>query len=345
MMRNDINRQWLLIRRPNGLIREDDFLFTEASIPPPGEGQVLVRNLLLSCDPHQRVLMSRDSMIPMMPLGEVVTAVGVGQVVESRRSDYQPGELVAGYFGWQDYVATDGTEWVPMNKIPPGVPPNLALSLFGITGLTAYFGVLDIGQVKAGETFVVSGAAGATGSIAGQIAKIKGCKVIGIAGGRAKCEWLKNQLGFDAVIDYRAENVGAKLGALCSEGIDVFFDNVGGGVLDEVLARLRLNGRIVLCGAISSYSDTAPPAGLSNYFQLTSRRGRMEGFIVFDYATRFPEAIGALAAWLAEGKLKQKEDVAIGLENAPRTFARLFTGDNLGKQLLTIADPPLPRVN
>jgi NADPH-dependent curcumin reductase CurA len=345
MIRTDINRQWVLAQRPDGIVCEDNFRFIEAPIPALAEGQVLVRNLLLSCDPHQRLLMSRDTMVPIMPLDKVVGAVGVGQVVESRRSDYQPGELVTGYFGWQDYAATNGTEWVPMQKLQPSVPPNLALSLFGITGLTAYFGVLDIGRISAGETFVVSGAAGATGSIAGQIAKIKGCKVIGIAGGRAKCDCLKNELGFDAAIDYRAENVGAELNALCPEGIDVFFDNVGGRVLEEVLTRLRLNGRIVLCGAISSYSDTARPPGPSNYLELVLKRGRMEGFIVIDYATRFAEAIAALASWFAEGKLTQKEDVKIGLENAPRTFARLFTGDNLGKQLLTIADPPLTRIN
>ena len=344
-MHNDINRQWLLARRPDGIVREDHFRFIEAPIPVPAEGQVLVRNLLLSADPHQRLLMSQDTVVPMMPLGEVVGAVGIGQVVESRRSDYRPGELVAGYFGWQDYVATDGTEWVPMHKIPPGLQPNLALSLFGITGLTAYFGVLDVGQVKAGDMFVVSGAAGATGSIAGQIAKLKGCKVIGTTGGRAKCDWLTNELGFDGVIDHRAENIGARLSALCPDGIDVFFDNVGGTVLNEALARLSLNGRVVLCGAISSYNDTTLPAGPSNYFQLVLKRGRMEGFMVLDYARRFPEAIGTLASWHAEGKLKQKEDVAIGLENAPRTFARLFTGDKLGKQLLTIADPPLARVD
>jgi NADPH-dependent curcumin reductase CurA len=345
MTHNAINRQWLLARRPDGMVREDDFRFIEAPIPAPAEGQVLVRTLWLSCDPHQRLLMSQDTIVPMMPLGEVVGAVGIGQVVESRRSDYRPGELVAGYFGWQDYVATDGTEWVPMNKVPAGLQPNLALSLFGITGLTAYFGVLDVGQVKAGDIFVVSGAAGATGSIAGQIAKIKGCKVIGTTGGRAKCDWLTNELGFDGVIDYRAENIGARLSALCPDGIDVFFDNVGGAVLNEALARVRLNGRVVLCGAISSYNDTTLLAGPSNYFQLVLKRGRMEGFMVLDYAQRFPEATGTLATWHAEGKLKQKEDVAIGLENAPRTFARLFTGDKLGKQLLTIADQPLARVD
>ena len=344
-MRNDVNRQWRLVSRPEGTVREENFRLTEEPIPIPEQGQVLVRNLWLSFDPTQRGWMSMDTYVPMIPLGDIMRAASVGQVVESRRSDYKPGEFVQGAFGWQDYVATDGTGIIPMRTVPSGVSPNLALSLFGITGPTAYFGVLDIGQVKAGETFVVSGAAGATGSIAGQIAKIKGCRVIGTAGGKTKCDWLKNEVGFDAAIDYHSEDVGAQLSTLCPDGIDVFFDNVGGIVLNEVLARLRLKARIVLCGAISRYNDIAPTPGPANYFYLTLKRARIKGFIVLDYAARFPEAIGALAGWLKEGKLKQKEDVAVGLENAPKTLARLFSGQNFGKQLLKITDPPLERVN
>jgi len=344
-MSDDVNRQWLLVRRPEGNIRQDDFQLTEAPTPTPAQGQVLVRNLWLSFDPTQRGWMTRDTYVPMIPLGDVMRAVSVGQVIQSKHPDYKPGQLVQGAFGWQDYIATDGTGLIPMRTLPPGVPPNLALSLFGVTGPTAYFGVLDVGQVKAGETFVVSAAAGATGSVAGQIAKIKGCRVIGTAGGKAKCAWLKNELGFDGVIDYHSEDVGAQLSALCPNGIDVFFDNVGGVVLDEVLARLRLKARIVLCGAISRYDDITPMLGPANYFNLVLTRSRMEGFIILDYAARFPEAIGALAGWLKEGKLKQKEDVAIGLENAPTTIMRLFTGQNFGKQLLKIADAPLERMD
>jgi NADPH-dependent curcumin reductase CurA len=344
-MSDDVNRRWLLVRRPEGSIRQDDFQLTEAPTPTPAQGQVLVRNLWLSFDPTQRGWMTRDTYVPMIPLGDVMRAVSVGQVIQSKHPDYKPGQLVQGAFGWQDYIATDGTGLIPMRTLPPGVPPNLALSLFGVTGPTAYFGVLDVGQVKAGETFVVSAAAGATGSVAGQIAKIKGCRVIGTAGGKAKCAWLKNELGFDGVIDYHSEDVGAQLSALCPNGIDVFFDNVGGVVLDEVLARLRLKARIVLCGAISRYDDITPMLGPANYFNLVLTRSRMEGFIILDYAARFPEAIGALAGWLKEGKLKQKEDVAIGLENAPTTIMRLFTGQNFGKQLLKIADAPLERMD
>jgi len=217
------------------------------------------------------------------------------------------------------------------------VPPNLVLSLFGITGLSAYFGMNDIAKCKAGETFVVSGAAGAVGSIAGQIAKIKGSRVIGIAGKKEKCDWLLHETGFDGAIDYKSENVGARLSELCPKGIDVYFDNVGGPILDEVLARINLHARIVLCGGISHY-NSGVPYGPTKYYNLTLRRSRMEGFLVLDYVSRYQEAIQALSGWLREGLLKQKEDVVFGLENAPKTLIRLFTGENFGKQLLKIAD-------
>jgi NADPH-dependent curcumin reductase len=336
------NRQWLLQSRPTASLTGGEFRLSEGPIPQPADGQVLVRNLWLSFDPTQRGWMARDTYIPMVPLGEVMRAAGVGQVIESRHPDFKPADLVLGAFGWQDYAATDGQGFMPLRKLPPGVPPNLALSLFGITGPTAYFGMMDVGQVKAGETVVVSGAAGSTGSVAGQIAKIKGCRVVGTAGGAVKCEWLVTEASFDGAIDYKSENVGERLSALCPDGIDVFFDNVGGTVLNEVLARINLKARIVLCGAIAIYNDAVPPPGPANYFNLAVKRGRMEGFIVLDYASRFPEAIETLNRWRQEGRLVQKEDVAVGLENAPRTLMRLFTGENFGKQLLKIADPPLP---
>lgn len=321
------------------MVNESDFRWKESPVPSPKEGEALVRNLWLSFDPTQRGWMSRDSYMPMIPLGEVMRAFAVGQIVESRRPDYKVGELVTGSFGWQDYIATDGSGIIGMHKLPQGLPPNLALSLFGITGMTAYFGVNDIAQSKPGELFVVSSAAGAVGSIAGQIAKIKGCRVIGIAGGKAKCDWVLHEAGFDGAIDYRSEDVGTCLSQLCPKGIDVYFDNVGGAMLDEVLKRINLYARIVLCGYISTYDSKAPARGLMNYYFLTGRRGRMEGFIVLDFAARYPEAIRALSGWLREGRLKQKEDVVLGLENAPKTLIRLFTGENFGKQLLKIADP------
>ena len=334
-----INRQWLLIKRPEGALDEGCFEWSETPVPEPGEGEFLVRNLWFSFDPTQKFWMTMDTYIPKIPLGEVMRAASVAQVVESRHPDFSVGDLVQGAYGWQDYAVTDGGGLMPARKLPPGTPPNLALSLFGITGLTAYFGVLDIGTPQAGETFVVSGAAGATGSIAGMIAKIVGCRVIGIAGGPEKCDWLVKEAGFDAAIDYKSEDVGARLSALCPDGIDVYFDNVGGEILDQVLARIARGARIVLCGAISRYEDADLGPGPSNYFNLIVQRGRMEGFIVLDYAARFPEAIAQLAKWQAEGRLVQREDTAEGLENAPRTLKRLFTGANTGKQLLRIADP------
>jgi NADPH-dependent curcumin reductase len=340
-MSSDKNRQWLLAARPGGMLTGDEFRWHEAPVPSPAEGQVVVRNLWLSFDPTQRSWMARDTYIPMVPLGEAMRAIAVGQVVDSRRPDFRVGDLVQGMFGWQDYVATDGRGLLTMHKLPPGVEPNIALSLFGVTGLAAYFGLLELGQPKAGETVVVSGAAGSTGSVAGQIAKIKGCRVVGTAGGKTKCDWLVETAKFDAAIDYKRDDVGARLSELCPDGIDVFFDNVGGVVLNEVLARLKLNARIVLCGAISRYNEAAPPPGPSNYFALTVRRARMEGFIVTDYAPRFGEAIATLAQWQRDGSLIHREDVAYGLENAPRTLMRIFTGENFGKQLLKISDPPL----
>ena len=330
------NGQWLLNARPMGKLTGEEFRWNETSIPQPSDGQVLVRNLWLSVDPAQRTWMTRDSYKPKVPLGEVMQSFAVGQVLESCHPDFKPGDLVRSDFGWQDYAATDGRTFGGIQKLPLGTPPNLALSLFGLNGLTAYFGMIGVGQIKAGETVVVSSAAGATGSIAGQIAKIKGCRVIGTAGSREKCDWLIKEAHFDAAINYKTEDIGTRLSELCPGGIDVFFDNVGGTVLNEVLARINLKGRIALCGSISR-SDPSEP-GPANYFNLVAKRGRMEGFTGLDYGPHFPEAIEALGRWQKEGRLVQKEDVAVGLENAPRALMRLFTGKNFGKQLLKIAD-------
>jgi NADPH-dependent curcumin reductase len=251
--------------RPAGNLTGEEFLWNEAPIPRPSDGQVLIRTLWLSVDPAQRIWMARDSYKPAVPLGDVMQSFAVGQVIESRHPDFKPGDLVRGDFSWQDYVVTDGKGFGAMQKVAPGTPPNLALSLFGVNGLTSYFGMIEIGKIKAGETVVVSGAAGATGSVAGQIAKIKGCRVIGTAGGKDKCVWLVNEAHFDATIDYKSEDVGVRLSALCPNGIDVFFDNVGGEVLNEVLARINLNARIVLCGSISKSDAATPQPGPANY--------------------------------------------------------------------------------
>jgi NADPH-dependent curcumin reductase len=335
------NRQWLLAARPSGIIKESDFRWNESTVPALKDGQILVRNLAFSFDPTQRGWMSMDTYIPAIPVGEVMKAGTVGQVVESKREGFAKGDLVQGLFGWEDYTVSGGEGLMGLQKPPAGTDPILALSLFGVTGLTAYFGTLDVGQVKAGETYVVSGAAGATGSVAGMIAKIKGCRVVGIAGGREKCEWLTKVAGFDAAIDYKSEKVGEALTRHCPKGIDVYFDNVGGEILDDALARISHHARIVLCGAISQYNDmgTKAPAGPKNYFNLIRQGARMEGFLVFHFAKRYPEALADMRKWYGEGKLKNQIDLQHGLENAPKTIIRLFTGANFGKQLLKLSDP------
>jgi hypothetical protein len=331
------NRQWILKARPAGKLTGEEFLWSETPIPQLSDGEVLIRTLWLSIDPAQRIWMARDSYKPAVPLGDVMQSFAVGQVLESRLPDFKRGDLVRGEFGWQDYAVTDGKSFGGMQKVPPGVPPNLALGLFGLNGLTAYIGIVEVGKVNAGETVVVSGAAGATGSVAGQIAKLKGCRVIGTAGGKEKCDWLVNEAHFDAAIDYKSEDVGARLSELCT-GIDVFFDNVGGEVLNEVLARINLHARIVLCGSIAKSDAATPQPGPANYSNLVARRGRMEGFTGFDYPARVPEAFEALGRWQRDGSLVHKEDVVLGLENAPKALLRLFSGENFGKQLVKVAD-------
>jgi NADPH-dependent curcumin reductase CurA len=332
------NRRWILNSRPGGKLTGEEFRWNEEPIPKPADGQILIRTLWLSADPAQRIWMARDSYKPAVPLGEVMQSFAVGQVIESRRPGVKPGDIVRGDFGWQDYVVTDGKGFGGMQKVPPGPPPHLALSLFGVNGLTAYFGMIEIGRIKAGETVVVSGAAGATGSVAGQVAKIKGCHVVGTAGGRDKCDWLVDEAHFDAAIDYKSEHVGARLSELCPNGIDVFFDNVGGEVLNEVLARINVNARIALCGSISKSDAGTPQPGPANYSNLVARRARMEGFTGLDYPAQVPEAFEALGRWQRDGSLVHKEDVMTGLENAPRAFLRLFSGENFGKQLVKVAD-------
>jgi NADPH-dependent curcumin reductase CurA len=330
------NRQWLLARRPDGALEHSDFDFVETDAPTPGEGQVLVRNLMLSCDPTQRGWIARDTYLPAVKIGEVVRSLGAGRIVASNTPDFAVGDIVSGLVGWQDYVAMNPKG--QLNKLPPGAPLEMAMSVLGLTGLTAYFGLLEVGRPVAGETVVVSGAAGATGSVVGQIAKIKGCRAIGIAGGPEKCRWLTDEAGFDAAIDYKSEDVAARLKALCPKGIDIFFDNVGGDVLDAALARLAFRGRVLLCGGIAHYNATEPAPGPKNYLNLIVQRGRMEGFIVLDYLPRAAEAVDALAGWVLSGKIRYKVDVQHGLENAPATLRRLFDGRNDGKQLLHVAE-------
>ena len=257
-MQTNTNRRWLLAARPNGIVGREDFEWDEVPIPVIGDGEFLVRNLWLSCDPAQRAWMEIDTYIPALPLGEVMASGAAGEVVESKHPDFAPGDLVSGVFGWQEFAVSDaegfGGGLLPQLKIPPGVDVPTALSLFGITGLTAYFGLLEVGQVKPGETVLVSGAAGAVGSIVCQIARLRGCRVIGLAGSARKCGWLSDELGVDATIDYKAGDLDRRLAELLPDGIDVFFDNVGGEILDAALARLALGARAVVCGALSGYS-------------------------------------------------------------------------------------------
>jgi hypothetical protein len=320
----------------------ENFELREEPVPEVGDGQLLVRNLYLSCDPAQRAWMSRDTYVPMIPLGAVMPSGATGEVVASRHPGFREGDVVSGMFGWEEYTVSDGGGLVPVTKLPPGVPIPMCMSVLGITGLTAYFGMLDVGNPKAGENVLVSGAAGATGSIAAQIAKLRGARVVGIAGGPEKCAWLTTELGLDAAIDYRAERVSRRVGELFPKGLDVYFDNVGGEILDAALAHLAIGARVVLCGAISGYNEQGPPAGPRNYSNLIVRRSRMQGFLVSDYAARFSEAIGELARWAGEGKLKDRVDIVDGFEKTPDAFRRLFTGENLGKQLVRIAEPSRP---
>ena len=341
-MQDKINRQWLLKRRPQGMISEDDFEYREAPVPEPdlAAGEILVRNLYLGFDPAMRGWVNDErSYIPPVPLGEPMRAVSVAQVVASQNDAYPVGSLVQGMYGWQDYAVGRPDDMVPPMPLPEGTPPTIPLSVMGMTSVTAYFGLLDVGQPKSGETVLVSGAAGATGSMVAQIARIKGCRVVGIAGGSEKCQWLKDHCGVEAVIDYRAENVEARLGELCPEGIDVFFDNVGGDTLEAAIEHMADFGRIVLCGQISAYNDTEPRPGPRNMMHLVTRRVRMQGFIVMDYLDRIDEAMADLGTWLGEGKLAWREDVQEGFENIPATLLRLYDGRNQGKQLLKLADP------
>ena len=330
------NRQIVLKARPKGPVTREHFELKTAPVRALEPGEVLVKVLYLSIDPTIRGWIERDTYLPAIEIGAVVRSAGAGVVLESKNPKFSPGDHVFTTVGWQEYVIVSDKD--SPAAIPAGIDLRDALSVFGVTGMTAYFGLNDVGRPKAGETVVVSGAAGATGSVVGQLAKIQGCRVIGIAGSEAKCAWLTKELGFDAAINYKTEDVAARLTAECPKGIDVFFDNVGGRILDDVLARLAMRGRIVLCGAISQYEDLDNAYGPKNYVNLIARRGRMEGFIILDYLSRFMEGVMAVGALLAEGKLKHKTTVVDGLENAPEALRRLFTGDHDGKLLVKVAN-------
>ena len=313
------------------------FGWNPKQVPDLADGEALVRVRYLSIDPTIRTWMDDvPSYLPPIQIGEVIRSGGVGEVIDSRSEAYTPGQLLFGMTGWQDYVVVDAGERA-MQVLPDGVPPGIAIGILGVTGMTAYFGITDVGQVKAGDVVVVSGAAGATGSAAGQIAKIKGAKkVVGIAGGAEKCAFIVDELGFDDAIDYKNDTVAGRLRETCPDGIDLYFDNVGGSILNDCLGQLALRGRVVLCGAISTYNSDGPPPGPSNYLTLLVNRGRMEGFIILDYLDRFPAAQMEVAGWIAEGKIKSSEHIVQGLEHAPDALNLLFTGGNTGKVIVEL---------
>ncbi|MEQ8861228.1 MAG: NADP-dependent oxidoreductase [Pseudomonadales bacterium] len=329
-----VNRQFLLAARPEGMVKESDFEYRETPVPEPQEGCVLIRTDYVSLDPSMRGQMeNRADYVAPLQIGDVMRAGAIGHVVASRNPDFPEGTQVGGSFGMQDYALSDGRQ-PPLRRFDADVDPTEALGVLGGTGMTAYFGLLDLGRPTFGDTVVVSGAAGATGSIAGQIAKIHGCRVVGIAGTPEKCRWLTDELGFDAAIDYRRDDVGAALDQHCPKGIDVYFDNVGGEILDLCLARIATGARVVICGGISRYNATGPLPGPKNYFNLVFRRARMEGFIVIDYAHRFDAAARQLRAWIQAGRLTQQVTVVEGFEELPRTLIKLFEGINTGKLMV-----------
>ena len=330
------NRQIRLAARPVGVPKAADWNITEDEVAQPNEGELLVKISHISLDPAMRGWMNEGkSYIRPVAIGEVMRAGGAGRVIASKHPDFREGDEVAGTFGVQQYAISDGkgvrkvdTRFAPLERY---------LGALGMPGMTAYFGLLDIGKPQPGQTVVVSGAAGAVGAVVGQIAKIKGCRAVGIAGGADKCRYLVDELGFDAAIDYKAEDVKDALKRHCPNGIDVYFDNVGGEILEAALARLALHARIVICGAISQYNATSPPKGPANYLSLLVNRASMTGMVVFDYADRYKEGARDMAQWIAQGKLKAREDVVKGgIDAFPETLLRLFKGENFGKLVLAL---------
>lgn len=331
------NKQLLLQKRPIGLPEKDTWKLVETEIPTPKEGEILIQSEYLSLDPAMRGWINEGkSYIAPVELNDVMRAGGVGKVTESKNSNFSVGDYVYGQLGVQQYVVTDGKGY---HKVDPKLAPLPTYTgALGMPGMTAYFGILEVGELKEGDTVLVSGAAGAVGSIVGQIAKIKGCTVIGISGGADKCKYITKELGFDGAIDYKNDNIAAKLKEYFPKGIDVYFDNVGGEILDLALGRLAMHGRIVICGAISQYNNKTAIKGPSNYLSLLVNRGTMRGMVVFDYAKDYQKAAMQMGQWMMQGKLKSKEDVYEGIENFHETFLRLFSGEKLGKLVLKVSE-------
>ncbi len=330
-----MNKQIILAKRPVGLPQADTWQLKESPMADIKDGQFLVKQSYVSLDPAMRGWISaRKSYIPPVEVGAVMRAAAVGQVVQSKHPDFKEGTYVMGWGGVQQYAVTDGKSWFPVDPSMMKLPTYL--SALGMPGMTAYFGLLDIGQPKEGETVLVSGAAGAVGSVVGQIAKIKGCRAVGIAGGPEKCKYIVEELGFDGAVDYKNEDLHSAIKRECPDGIDIYFDNVGGEILDTALTLLNMHARIPICGAVSQYNATPAIQGPSNYMALLVFRARMEGFLVMDYIKDFSKAGQEMAHWMAKGQLKSREDIYEGIENFHDTFLRLFSGEKLGKLVLKV---------
>ena len=330
-----INHKFLLAARPVGMLKRSDWTFTQEPVGEPNEGELLVQLLYISLDPAMRMWLNDvRSYIPPVGIGELMRALGVGIVTASRNPRFSAGDHVSGLFGVQEYALTDGGRVTKVDTKAAPLPKYL--SVLGMPGMTAYFGLLHTGQPKPGETVVVSAAAGAVGSLVGQIAKITNCRVLGIAGGTEKCCYIVRELGFDAAIDYKSEDVKQSLQKHCPKGVDVYFDNVGGTILEAALSNLARGARVVICGAISQYNNTGPMAGPRNYMSLLTNRATMKGMLVFDYVDRYPQARAEMARWMAAGELKSREDIVEGLAAFPETLLKLFNGENLGKLMLKV---------
>jgi NADPH-dependent curcumin reductase len=333
----EANHRFTLAARPVGLPKRSDWNYSAEPVPDPADGELLIKILFLSLDPAMRGWMNEGkSYVPGIKIGEVMRALALGRVVQSKNPGFAVGEHVYGVLGAQEFATSDGKG---LTKVDPKLAPlPVYLGTLGMPGMTAYFGLLEIGKPKAGDTVVVSGAAGAVGMVVGQIAKIKGCRVVGIAGGGEKCQYVVKELGFDSAIDYKSEDLRKSLRAHCPNGIDVYFDNVGGDILEAALANLARGARIVICGAISQYCSTGPMKGPSNYMSLLVNRASMIGMVVFDYADRYAAAGREMGGWMAAGKLTSREDIVEGLQTFPDTLLRLFSGENTGKLILKVAD-------
>ncbi|HMN72057.1 MAG TPA: NADP-dependent oxidoreductase [Rhodoblastus sp.] len=332
---DDVNRQVLLVEKPRGKLSPSNFKLAEAAVPTPADGEALLRVRYISLDAANRAWMQGATYRSAVDAGSVMAGGAIAEVVDSKAPGFAKGDLVFADTGWQDYASLPGRQLI---KVPRMEPMTHLLSVYGIAGLTAYFGLLRVGEPKAGETVAVSAAAGSVGSLVGQIAKIKGCRVIGVAGGAEKCAWLKSELGFDEAVDYKAGNLFAALKAAAPKGIDVYFDNTGGEILEACLPLMNMRGRIACCGAVSAYDGAPPAAGPRGVpGLLVVKRLRMQGFIVMDYDDERGAALADLQKWVAEGKLKVQEDVIVGLENTPAALIGLLAGENRGKRMVKVA--------